>query len=496
LKTFLGKIHLKWCTHCNLPILDRICNICKRETNNVKITPPGDARPAFIKDIEMINNILKDQFNIQREDIFKNKIVLISNTPGIDCMKEIILDGTVFGILKYDIKKNIWSILPTVEGARKIVNSGGNKKIIGVKKEIMPYILEKHASVLRPGVVYTSKDIKKGDDVIVLIMDNEEESTEYNENFEGLKDINVLGVGRARMDYQEIINKDKGMVVKIRHAETPKKATYLGETGNLKESIGKMIQANEHVITKYEREAIGFMKNTAEKIKKPIVVAYSGGKDSLAVLLLALKAFRDKGIKFDVIFIDTGLELPETLENVKQVENEYNLEMIKVKSDDFWKKLEEYGPPGRDYRWCSEVCKMKPIEKLIKSRYKEGCLTFVGLRKYESVSRSKKLRIWKSKYIEGQIQSAPILNWSAMHLWLYLFKNNPPYNKLYELCFDRVGCYICPAMDLGEIELLKGYYPHLWEKWEEYLIDYGKRNNLDEEWIRGGWRWKYKNKLK
>ena len=71
----------------------------------------------------MINNILKDQFNIQGEDIFKNKIVLISNTPGIDCMKEIILDGTVFGILRYDIDKNKWSILPTVEGARKIINS-------------------------------------------------------------------------------------------------------------------------------------------------------------------------------------------------------------------------------------------------------------------------------------------------------------------------------------------------------------------------------------
>jgi len=481
-KHFLGKIHLRWCKHCNLPVLDRVCNICKRETVQVKVTPPGDVRPAFPKDIEMINNILEDQFNIQ-DDIFKNKIVLLNKTPGVDYMKEIILDGTVFAILKYDVEKSNWSILPTVEGARKIIKGGGCKKVVGIGKDVVPYILERHASVLRPGVVYFSKDIKRGDDVVVVVME------EDTKNF---KDTQVLGVGKARMDYQEVREKDKGMVVKIRHAETPKEATYLRETGDFKESIEKMIQANEHVIAKYEKEAIGFMRNTAERIKKPIVVAYSGGKDSLTVLLLSLKAFREKGIKFDVIFVDTGLELPETLENVEEVERRCNLEMIRIKSEDFWEKLEEYGPPGRDYRWCSEVCKMKPVEKFIKSRYRNGCLTFVGLRKYESINRSKKPRIWKSKYIEGQIQCAPILHWSAMHVWLYLFKNRAPYNKLYKLGFDRVGCYICPAMELGEIELIKRYYPQLWGKWEGYLREYAEKNNLDEEWVRGGWRWRYR----
>lgn len=480
MKHFLGKIHLRWCKKCNLPVLDKTCNICKGETVQVKITPPGDVRPGFPKDIEMINNILRDQFDI-KDDIFKNKVVLLNKTPGVDYMKEIILDGTVFAILRYNIEDYTWAILPTVEGARKIVNAGGFKKIVGIREDVVPYILERHASVLRPGVVYFSQDIKKGDDVIVVVMD---------EDTEDFKDTQVVGVGRARMDYQEVMEKDKGMVVKIRHAEAPREATYLRETGDFEESIEKMIKANEHVIAKYEREALGFIRNTVERIKKPVVVAYSGGKDSLTVLLLSLKVFRERGIKFDVIFVDTKLEMPETLENVREVEERYNLEIIKIESEDFWEKLEEYGPPGRDYRWCSEVCKMKPVERFIKSRYKDGCLTFVGLRKYESINRSRKPRIWKSKYIKGQIQCAPILHWSAMHVWLYLLKNRAPYNKLYKLGFDRVGCYICPAMELGEIELVKRYYPQLWGRWERYLREYAEKNNLDEDWIRGGWRWR------
>ncbi len=524
MKTILGKIHLKWCKYCNVPVLDKKCGICGKNTYDVKLTPPADARPSFKEDIVMINSILKNQFGVE-ENIFKNKIVLLNKIPGKDYMKEIILDGVVFGILKYDEecmknKNNRWSIIPTVEGARRLIDAGCSKKIIVIKKDVMPFILKKHASVLRPGVVYASEDIEKNDDIIILIesenenkMNRRDEKDEKdedernkmnrrdgkkrkekkrNEKNTNLKDTNVLGVGRARMNYNEIINSEKGMVAKVRHAETPKKANYLKETGNFEESIKKMIEANENAIDKFESNSVGFMRNTIkERTNKPPVVAYSGGKDSLVVLLLALKAFENEDIKFDVLFTDTGLELPETLKNISDVEERYNINIIKAKSTDFWKKLEEYGPPARDYRWCSEVCKMKPLEKIINDRYSNGCLTFVGLRKYESMNRSKKPRIWKSPHIEKQMLSAPILNWSAMHVWIYLFKNNAPYNKLYEKCFDRVGCYMCPAMELGEIELIKKMYPELWKKWEDFLIDYAERNNLNDEWVRGGWRWKY-----
>ena len=491
MKTILGKLHLKWCMDCNMPILDKKCGICGKNTTEVKITPPADPRPAFDEDITMISKILKNQFGITlnnngQSNIFKNKIVLINKIPGTDYMKEIILDGILFGIIKYNEEKNNWAIMPSVEGARRIINENANKKLIVINKEVIPFVLKKHASILRPGVIWASEDIEVEDDVIILV---------ENDNNNDFKDIDVLGVGRSRMSYNEITNSEKGMVAKVRKSENPKPANILKETGAPKENIEKMIIANKEPMAKFIDNSVGFMRNTIkERTNKPPVVAYSGGKDSLAVLLLAFEAFNNENINFDTIFSDTELELPETLKNIRDIMETYNLNIITAESTEFWNKLEEMGPPGRDNRWCSEVCKMKPLEKIINEKYENGCLTFVGLRKYESMNRSKKPRIWRSPHIEKQMLSAPILNWTAMHVWIYLFMKGAPYNKLYEKCFDRVGCYMCPAMELGEMELIRNIYPNYLEKWDNFLERYAKTHNLDENWIKSGWRWTYKQK--
>ncbi len=57
---------------------------------------------------------------------------------------------------------------------------------------------------------------------------------------------------------------------------------------------------------------------------KTIAVSYSGGKDSLATLYLALEA----GLKPPIIFIDTGLEFPETVENVRMTAEKYGLPLV------------------------------------------------------------------------------------------------------------------------------------------------------------------------
>ncbi|ABR54157.1 phosphoadenosine phosphosulfate reductase [Methanococcus vannielii SB] len=490
MKTVLGKIHLKWCKNCNVPVLDKTCGICNLETFEVKVTPPGDARPAFKKDIELITKTLKMQFGLE-ENIFKDKLVLLNKAPGVEYFQEIILDGQIIGLLNFNEKKHDWKIIPTIEGARRLINAGCTKKILTVKKDVPKYILESGASVLRPGVSYVSEDIKIDDDILILIENDEQLNFNFSEN-------DVLGVGRARMDYSEIISSEKGMVAKVRKAELPKTSEILLKTGTFEESIGLMIQANEDAITRFESNSVGFMKNTAKRIERPISVAYSGGKDSLTVLLLAITAFRnpEEPVEFDVLFNDTGLEFDETLENVDLVDKLYGLNILKTESGQFWEKVEEYGPPGRDNRWCSEICKVGPLGKLIDKKYEKGCLTFVGIRKYESFSRSKKPRIWNSPTIEKQMLSSPILNWSAMHVWIYLFKNKAPYNVLYTECFDRVGCFMCPAMEIGEIELVKQGYPKTWDRWEDFLKNYAKIHGKNEEWVSGDWRWTNKKSNK
>ncbi|MEM4265323.1 MAG: 3'-phosphoadenosine 5'-phosphosulfate sulfotransferase, partial [Thermoplasmata archaeon] len=59
----LGANILRWCHSCNLPILEeKICPCCDANTVEVVLTPPGDCRPAFAYDIELIRKQAERQF--------------------------------------------------------------------------------------------------------------------------------------------------------------------------------------------------------------------------------------------------------------------------------------------------------------------------------------------------------------------------------------------------------------------------------------------------
>ncbi|UCG68751.1 MAG: hypothetical protein JSV09_13245, partial [Thermoplasmata archaeon] len=59
----LGRLALRWCFRCNLPVLEsKECGICEKETKEVKLTPPGDVRPAFEGDLKLIREIIDIQF--------------------------------------------------------------------------------------------------------------------------------------------------------------------------------------------------------------------------------------------------------------------------------------------------------------------------------------------------------------------------------------------------------------------------------------------------
>jgi len=87
---------------------------------------------------------------------------------------------------------------------------------------------------------------------------------------------------------------------------------------------------------------------------RPLLVSFSGGKDSLVALHLTLKL----GLDPIVVFNDTGLELPETVETVYRTVERYGLRLeVASAGDAFWRAVEFFGPPAKDYRWC---CKAWP----------------------------------------------------------------------------------------------------------------------------------------
>ena len=101
----LGRLALRWCFECNLPVLDsKECGLCGGETKPVSLTPPGDVRPAFAYDLELARSTLDTQFGKGCGDalIPENKIVIMNKTPSLDRMDEVIIDGKVLGALRYD----------------------------------------------------------------------------------------------------------------------------------------------------------------------------------------------------------------------------------------------------------------------------------------------------------------------------------------------------------------------------------------------------------
>ena len=98
-------------------------------------------------------------------------------------------------------------------------------------------------------------------------------------------------------------------------------------------------------------------------------------------------------------------------------------------------------------------------------------------------------RVWRNPNLPVQLSAAPIQNWTALHVWLYIFQENAPYNVLYRAGFDRIGCYICPSSDLSVLRRVEEEYPHLWDQWNSRIAAWQVVKGLPEDWFRSGsWR--------
>ncbi|WNY25930.1 phosphoadenosine phosphosulfate reductase family protein [Methanolapillus millepedarum] len=491
---FLGKLVLHWCGSCNVPVLGEKC-ACGATTKFVNVTPPGDIRPAFPYDIARINDVSIRQFG--KKLIADDEFVVYNKAPYEDRMEEIICGGTVIGTIRFEIEKRQWVLLLRLEGARRIFNpkiktiaedieNNVLKSWIMINEGAVPFIAE-GTSVLVPGILKTAPDIKPEDEVVVI-----------TPNFE------VVAAGRAKMSSEEMKNSGRGKAVKNRWSGLPVESEPPLDFGkdekesekqekSMAESWNKVVAANTEILNQVETDSILFIRNAAANVNKKITCSYSGGKDSLVTLHMTQKA-SEGTFDYDILFSDTGLEFEETIQNVAEIVQIYQKPFKEISAGNiFWDGFEINGPPHVDNRWCTQSCKLTPITTLIESNYLEsgGCLTFIGQRQYESLARARSQRIWKSPSVRGQVGAAPIQEWTALHVWLYIFKHNLHYNPLYEKGLDRIGCWLCPAASLADFENLRNTHPDAMKMWDEKLLTYAMAEKIPnaENWVRYGlWR--------
>ncbi len=259
--------------------------------------------------------------------------------------------------------------------------------------------------------------------------------------------------------------------------------------------VNRFVECNKNRYDKLVEEAKSYIRKVSEGFgATDMFVSFSGGKDSTVTADLVTRAFSNPQIMH--IFGDTTLEFPFTYEYVDRFKkNHPKTPMIAArnKEKDFEELCKLVGPPSRVMRWCCTIFKTGTIQKRIKSLYrdKSRILTFYGIRRSESLSRSKYERESDSPKITKQRIVSPIIDWMDFDIWLYILTTGIDFNDAYRLGYARVGCWCCPN-NSGWSEFLSKVHMHEQsERFRNLLIEFARSiGKADAEvYVDDGW-WK------
>lgn len=273
----------------------------------------------------------------------------------------------------------------------------------------------------------------------------------------------------------------------LEEADIDKIIKLLGENKNQNtydffyKYIEKFIFINKERLYWLKDEAYAFINKVSKKFdEEHIVLSFSGGKDSTVTADIVIKALGNPSLVH--IFGDTTLEFPMTIQYANRYRKNHSqaiFQIAKNREQNFYDVCEDIGPPARMMRWCCSMFKTGPITRVINSLYRnQQILTFYGIRKSESVSRSKYNRIEddaESVKIQQQTVASPIFFWKDIDIWLYILAEKIDFNDAYRLGYDRVGCWCCPNNNQRAQFLSQIYMPGQSEKWRSFLIDFAKK---------------------
>ena len=423
---------LYWCDQCNVPLIGKSCG-CGASGRAISLLQPYDVRPALAADRELISRLVHEQFG----PIPLPAIILLNKSGGVDRAELVIMHGDRFGWLTFDPVSRKFSL--------------------DIAPEALPYLLP-HAT---RGLIDLMTEADISDDPGRIggkrfpLKNPSEDGTvivAYKKRF---------GTG---------VVKDGAIRVKGVMPVTPRTPPD--------PPWSVAVEQNRYHLKNLERNAVRTIRQHMHD-RPCINVSFSGGKDSMAALILARKA----GVT-SAFFIDTGIEFPETVAFVES----QGVEVIR-KGGDFWQAAAKAGPPGKDHRWCCKLLKLHPLKIYLDTT--GPCVTVQGNRWYESWNRADLEETSQNPANPLQLNISPIRNWRALEVFLYLWWQDAPINPLYDQGIERIGCYLCPAMLESEYELLRELHPDVADRWDRFLEQWAAGKGLPPEYHRWGlWRWR------
>ena len=199
--------------------------------------------------------------------------------------------------------------------------------------------------------------------------------------------------------------------------------------------------------------------------KQPLVITYSGGKDS-DVLLHLVEA---SGIPFEVLHSLTTADAPQTVYHVRDTFHRLENKGIKctvdkhVQSDGrritMWNLIVKQGVPTRLQRFCCRYLKetggrdrfiatgVRWDESAARKKNR-GALEVITSKKDNSLilsnDNSEDRRLFESCQLKGKRVVNPIVDWKTDDVLGYIESEHICMNPLYSCGFSRVGCIGCP----------------------------------------------------
>ena len=186
-----------------------------------------------------------------------------------------------------------------------------------------------------------------------------------------------------------------------------------------------------------EAESIHIIREVIAEFDRPCLL-FSGGKDSVVMLHLAMHAMRPASLPFPIVHIDTGHNFPEVIEFRDAVVRQFGLDLIVGSVEDAIKTgraTNNAGPGGSRNRLQTPVL----LETI---RVNKFGAVFGGARRDEERARAKE-RIYSFRDEFGQwdpknqrpevwnlyngfvnpgqhIRVFPISNWTELDVWRYI----------------------------------------------------------------------------
>lgn len=209
-----------------------------------------------------------------------------------------------------------------------------------------------------------------------------------------------------------------------------------------------MSERKINYLTQLEDEAIYILRETAAQFERPALL-FSGGKDSIVLVHLALKAFRPGKFPFPLVHIDTGHNFPEAIEFRDYLANKIGENLIVASVED---AIEKYNLKETGGRFPSRnALQTYALLDAIEENQFDACIG--GARRDEEKARAKE-RIfsvrddfgqWDPKLqrpelwniLNGKIEKGhnvrvfPISNWTELDVWNYIKQENIELPNLY-----------------------------------------------------------------